>query len=1051
MRVGDVLAGRYRLDRRLGQGGMGEVWRAHDDALDRPVAVKVLLEAVTGDEVAARFRREATIGARLQHPGITVVHDVGQEDGRLFIVMELLAGEDLASVLARARSGLAVDIALGLAAQTAEALAAAHEQGVVHRDLKPSNLFLLPGGRVKICDFGIAHSSDATVGWTVTGRAIGTPAYMAPEQCLGGHVDARSDLYALGCVLYALLTGQPPFGLAENAYVLMHRQVEEAPRPPGLAPALDRLVLSLLAKAPTDRPESAESTGRTLRGLIGAGGAPAYVPTAVDAGTSRDPGPAVGAYGPPPVLGTPDSPELVREFVRGLLAEVEASLRAAPGSGDLRVKSLAVAADAAARFDAALAGRLLAEAERCAWTDGGSDGARVATLLTVLARQTSWYAPARTARVLDDAQQALFTVFGSNREGPLRKVAEELAAVAPERGMHLALHQIGGQAAMDRVLARAAVSAARTGTGPVRTEEYLSRIHDAGVRTAAESDAAGAVAARDLPAALRLAEGIGHPVTRALAQARAARARAAAGDPEGAATALERAGQTFSLAARERAAELRETAAGLAERGQLVQAERLRGQAENMLRADLDAGTRDPEIEGVAAALAEARRRLAEGPRAALDPATARERAATARAAHPEGPHRAHTLARIARQCVAGESAPWLAEVAADPGTAPEHAPVAASGADAPPRPVSARLQGLSGVRRWHTSAAPGSVSRAGEGVAWLAGGVVGSVRIANGATLWMAAADAGVPAQPLSGPTSVALATDPGRSTVCVAVERRDGPGVRLLAREPSNGRVRWWRELPGETVADPSDPARLTTAGNLVLYAGREAVTALGAATGEEAWRYQGPFDGTPGMTPGPDCLVLAERAGLTGLHLRNGALLWPRGGPDHAVAHPASVPVGPVHVLAGSTLHALHQRTGLPLWSIELGVPAPGLLAEGGAVYAAWADPQTRANSVVAVDAESGRELWRRRLAGPGGSRSCVLELLGTRAGLLYVKSAVGNSGLFRRQPGTGFLTGLDLATGKPRWHWEHPGISHRGAVLHGDVVVLPLPELTSIALP
>ncbi|MGT2530240.1 serine/threonine-protein kinase [Streptomyces nojiriensis] len=236
MRVGDRLADRYRLDRRLGQGGMGEVWRAHDVRLDRSVAVKVLLEAVTGEEAVARFLREATIGARLQHPGITVVHDVGQEDGRRFIVMELLSGEDLGTVLARERAGLPVDTALDLAAQTAEALAAAHEQSVVHRDLKPANLFLLSGDRVKVCDFGIAHSADATAGLTATGRVFGTPAYMAPEQVLGRHVDARCDLYALGCVLYALLSGGPPFGVEEPLYVLLRRHVEDAPPDLGISP-----------------------------------------------------------------------------------------------------------------------------------------------------------------------------------------------------------------------------------------------------------------------------------------------------------------------------------------------------------------------------------------------------------------------------------------------------------------------------------------------------------------------------------------------------------------------------------------------------------------------------------------------------------------------------------------------------------------------------------------------------------------------------------------------------------------------------------------------
>ncbi|AWZ06287.1 hypothetical protein DRB89_18530 [Streptomyces sp. ICC4] len=272
--MGDQLAGRYRLEQRLGMGGMGEVWRAHDTALDRAVAVKVVLESIASEEAVARFRREATIGARLQHPGITVVHDVGQESGRLFIVMELLSGEDLHAALARVPGGLPVDVAVELAAQTAEALAAAHELGVVHRDLKPPNLFLLPGGRLKICDFGIAHSADATAGWTVTGRTgPGSPPYMAPEQWRGEQVDARCDLYALGCVLYALLSGEPPFGQSEGPWVLMRRHIEEPPLPlreagTPVPPDLDRLVLRLLAKDAADRPESAAAVAESLRGLL---------------------------------------------------------------------------------------------------------------------------------------------------------------------------------------------------------------------------------------------------------------------------------------------------------------------------------------------------------------------------------------------------------------------------------------------------------------------------------------------------------------------------------------------------------------------------------------------------------------------------------------------------------------------------------------------------------------------------------------------------------------------------------------------------------------
>ncbi|MFD7261038.1 protein kinase [Streptomyces sp. NPDC059874] len=1029
MRVGDQLGGRYRLDQRLGQGGMGEVWRAHDLQLGRSVAVKVLLEAATGDEVVARFRREATIGARLQHPGITVVHDVGQEDGRLFIVMELLSGEDLGSVLARERDGLPVATVLGLAAQTAEALAAAHEQSVVHRDLKPANLFLLPGGRLKICDFGIAHSSDATAGWTVTGRIFGTFAYMAPEQWLGEHVDARCDLYALGCVLYALLCGKPPFGVAEPMYTLARRHIEEPPAPlPAAPPALAGLLMALLAKKPAERPESARVVGEILRGLSAAGPAPEYVPTVVERGTHGAPAGASRSQEPP------------WELVRELLRQAEEAVRVTPGAGERRLEALAAAADVAARFDAGLAQRLLTDAELCAWTDGGG-GARVAVLLTALARRISVHAPARGGRVLTEAQQALFTEFGPTRADPLRQVAEALAAVAPERAAQLALHEFGDRSTTDRILARAAVAAART--DHVLAARYLSHIGDTGLYAATETDIVAAIAERDLPGALRHAEGIGQPGARAVALARIARARADAGDPETAAEALGLAERTASRAARERAVALRETADELAARGQRVQAARLLGQAEGMLRAD---GERvgDPEIDMVIGSLAEARRRLAQGSPTALDPATARDRATAARAAHPAGPERALALAGIARECLAGWSAPWLPEVASDAGTPPEHPPVTAGGADSPLR-LSHRLEGLSGVPRWSTSATPSSLRRVGDDVAWMAGGHVGCVRAENGATLWMAAADAGVRATPLSGSRSVALAAHPNESVVHVAVQRRDAPGVRLLAREALNGRVRWWRDLPGETPVGSPDRARFTVAGNLVLYGGREAVTAVSAATGQEVWRHAGPFTDALALTVGPDCVVLADRGGLTSLHLQSGALLWPGAGVEAP-----SVPVGPVHVVDGTELRALHQGTGVPLWAVELGVPAPVALAGRGVLYAAGVLRGTRGDSVFAVDADSGRVVWRREVTARSDARDCVLELLGIRAGLLYVKSASGNTGRLRRQAGTPFLTALDLADGSVRWRWAHPGIGRHEAILRADSVVLPLPELTAITL-
>ena len=185
MQAGLKLSGRYALQALLGSGGMGEVWRGVDEHLDRPVAVKVLREHLADPELAGRFRREARIAARLQHPGITVVHDVGSDNGQLFIVMELLHGRDLAAMLAEAPAGLPIDAAVSLTIQAAEALQAAHAGHVVHRDLKPANLFVLDGGQLKICDFGIAWAVDSTAHLTATGQAIGTPAYMSPEQCSG--------------------------------------------------------------------------------------------------------------------------------------------------------------------------------------------------------------------------------------------------------------------------------------------------------------------------------------------------------------------------------------------------------------------------------------------------------------------------------------------------------------------------------------------------------------------------------------------------------------------------------------------------------------------------------------------------------------------------------------------------------------------------------------------------------------------------------------------------------------------------------------------------
>jgi len=231
--AGTELDGRYILEERLGSGGMGDLWRGTDRELRREVAVKLMRFAVP--ELARRFEREAEIAAKLQHPGITVVYDRGWHADQPFIVMELLLGQDLARLVEENQAGLAVDYAVQLTIQAAEALQAAHNHHVVHRDLKPANLFLQQNGMLKICDFGIARAADMTTSLTSTGTVIGTPLYMAPEQWQGEQADERSDLYSLGCVLYELLTGQPPFlGDLQSKVMFKHLYVlPDSPRESG--------------------------------------------------------------------------------------------------------------------------------------------------------------------------------------------------------------------------------------------------------------------------------------------------------------------------------------------------------------------------------------------------------------------------------------------------------------------------------------------------------------------------------------------------------------------------------------------------------------------------------------------------------------------------------------------------------------------------------------------------------------------------------------------------------------------------------------------------
>lgn len=264
MRAGTVLDGRYRLIEPVGEGGFGQVWRAHDPKVDRQVAVKVL----TGDDSAdherqvARFAREAAVAGSLSHPRIVTVHDFGSvtHHGRpcAYLVMQLLPGKALSALLEA--GPLPLPKALYMASCVADALDAAHEAGLTHRDIKPSNIIVRSSGGATVVDFGITKGSDVRHDITTTGDLIGTPAYMAPE-ALSGSFGHRSDLYSLGCVLFEAVTGRRPFTGA--SWHLINQHLNEQPAllrtlRPDAPVELEKLVARLLAKDPTHRPDSAD-------------------------------------------------------------------------------------------------------------------------------------------------------------------------------------------------------------------------------------------------------------------------------------------------------------------------------------------------------------------------------------------------------------------------------------------------------------------------------------------------------------------------------------------------------------------------------------------------------------------------------------------------------------------------------------------------------------------------------------------------------------------------------------------------------------------------
>ena len=270
-----VLGGRYRIERELGRGGMAKVFEGSDTVLGRQVAVKILAPQFADDEgFVQRFRREAQAAARLSNPNVVSVFDTGADGGVHYIVMEYVEGRTLADYLSGG-GRIMPERAVEIGESVCGALSAAHAQGVIHRDIKPGNIMLTPSGQVKVADFGIARMTTTAETIAQTAAVLGTASYLSPEQAQGQPVDGRSDIYSLGCVLYEMVTGRPPF-VGDSPVAVASKQVLEQPVPPSklnpdVTPELDAVILRALAKNPANRYQSADELradlDRARRGL----------------------------------------------------------------------------------------------------------------------------------------------------------------------------------------------------------------------------------------------------------------------------------------------------------------------------------------------------------------------------------------------------------------------------------------------------------------------------------------------------------------------------------------------------------------------------------------------------------------------------------------------------------------------------------------------------------------------------------------------------------------------------------------------------------------
>jgi serine/threonine-protein kinase len=357
-----LLGGRYRLGERIGTGGMADVRRGVDVRLGREVAVKVLRPDLARDpSFQARFRREAQAAASLNAASIVSVYDTGEDPhGVPYIVMEFVAGRTLRDVV-HDEGRLLPQRALELTADICGALQVAHAAGIVHRDIKPANVMLTPTGQVKVMDFGIARAATDTTGATQTAAVIGTAAYLSPEQARGDHVDARSDLYSTGCLLFELVSGVPPF-TGDSPVAVAYQHVREEPDPPSafdgtLPPEVDAVVLKAMAKDPAERYQSAAAMREDL--LRARAGQAVDAPPVLEI--------ALVATGPAPVL----TDARRRRTARGLVVSAFLLLLVAIGAGtavlvrsaaDVRSDGGLVPAPAVLGLDQRTAVRRLAEA-----------------------------------------------------------------------------------------------------------------------------------------------------------------------------------------------------------------------------------------------------------------------------------------------------------------------------------------------------------------------------------------------------------------------------------------------------------------------------------------------------------------------------------------------------------------------------------------------------------------------------------------------------------------------------------------------------------------